>query len=721
MGILPNLPGLPGKEKKKISKICKRDGQIADFNQEKITKAILNAFEAAEEGSRKQARKLSDKVVNKLTKKFHERTIPAVEEVQDVVEEVLIEEKVVKAARAYILYREQHKQIRDYQAFVDSDKVMEGYLGQTDWRVKENANMTFSLQGLNNHVASAVSKHYWLSKIYSPELREAHNGGDLHIHDLYMLAPYCTGWDLKDLLIKGFGGVGGKIQCKPPKHLRSALGQVVNFFYTLQGEIAGAVAFSNFDTYLAPFIRYDNLDASKVKQALQEFLFNMNVPTRVGFQTPFTNVTMDLKVPKIVAEDSVIIGGAPQKEKYKEFQAEMDLLNKVFAEVMMEGDASGRVFTFPIPTYNITKDFKWESEVTDKIFEMTAKYGTPYFSNFINSDMDPDDARSMCCRLRLDNRELRKRGGGLFGANPLTGSIGVITVNMSRLGYLAKNKKDYFERLEKLMRMGRQSLEVKRKVLDKFTDEGLYPYCRVYLEAVKKRFGTYWKNHFNTIGVNGMNESMINFMGKNLLEAEANAFAGCVLDFMREKLMDYQNETNDLYNLESTPAEGTSYRFARLDKEKFPEIIVANEEAVRTKKADPFYTNSTHLPVDSTDDIFEALDLQDNLQIKYTGGTVFHGYIGEKLPDPVSTKNLVKKIAENYHLPYYTITPTFSICQEHGYLVGEHFHCPHCGAEAEVYSRVVGYLRPIQQWNKGKQAEFETRKEYKTGGGLTVG
>jgi len=707
---------IPGREKKKVTKICKRDGRIVDFDQEKITEAILKALEATDKGDKKRANKLSGKVANKLGKKFHERTIPAVEEVQDLVEEVLVDESLTATVRAYILYREQHKQIREYQAFVDSDKVMEGYLAQTDWLVKENANMSFSLQGLNNHVASAVSKHYWLNKIYSPEVRDAHNNGELHIHDLYMLAPYCTGWDLKDLMMQGFGGVSGKIQCKPPKHLRTAMGQIVNFFYTVQGEIAGAVAFSNFDTYLAPFIRYDNLDYKQVKQSMQEFLFNMNVPTRVGFQTPFTNVTLDLKVPKIIKDDAVIIGGQPRSEKYGEFQEEMDLFNKVFADVMMEGDASGRVFTFPIPTYNITKNFDWESEVTDKIFEMTAKYGTPYFSNFVNSDMDPDDTRSMCCRLRLDNRELRKRGGGLFGANPLTGSIGVVTINMSRIGHLAKDKKDYFERLDKLMRLGRQSLEVKRKMLDSFTDEGLYPYCRVYLEGVNKRFGTYWKNHFNTIGINGMNESMINFMGKSLTDKEANVFAGEVLDYMREKLMDYQIETNDLYNLESTPAEGTSYRFAKLDKENFPEIIVANEEAVRTRKADPFYTNSTHLPVDSTDDIFEALDLQDGLQTKYTGGTVFHGYIGEKLPDPAATRNLVKKIAENYHLPYYTITPTFSVCPEHGYLVGEHFHCPQCGAEAEVYSRVSGYLRPVQQWNKGKRAEFETRKEYKTGG-----
>ncbi|NQU77893.1 ribonucleoside triphosphate reductase, partial [Candidatus Falkowbacteria bacterium] len=499
---------IPGREKKKVTKICKRDGRIVDFDQEKITEAILKALEATDKGDKKRANKLSGKVANKLGKKFHERTIPAVEEVQDLVEEVLVDESLTATVRAYILYREQHKQIREYQAFVDSDKVMEGYLAQTDWLVKENANMSFSLQGLNNHVASAVSKHYWLNKIYSPEVRDAHNNGELHIHDLYMLAPYCTGWDLKDLMMQGFGGVSGKIQCKPPKHLRTAMGQIVNFFYTVQGEIAGAVAFSNFDTYLAPFIRYDNLDYKQVKQSMQEFLFNMNVPTRVGFQTPFTNVTLDLKVPKIIKDDAVIIGGQPRSEKYGEFQEEMDLFNKVFADVMMEGDASGRVFTFPIPTYNITKNFDWESEVTDKIFEMTAKYGTPYFSNFVNSDMDPDDTRSMCCRLRLDNRELRKRGGGLFGANPLTGSIGVVTINMSRIGHLAKDKKDYFERLDKLMRLGRQSLEVKRKMLDSFTDEGLYPYCRVYLEGVNKRFGTYWKNHFNTIGINGMNESM---------------------------------------------------------------------------------------------------------------------------------------------------------------------------------------------------------------------
>jgi len=669
----------------KITKIKKRDDRIVDYDLSKVEIAIYKAMEAVGEPNKKKAKKLAAQVEKELNKKFHERSIPAVEEIQDFVEEILIRNRQIRTAKAYILYREQHAQIRDLKSLIDSDALMEGYLSQSDWRVKENSNMAYSLQGLNNHVASAVSAHYWLQKVYPQEVRDAHANADIHIHDLQTLAAYCCGWDLHDLLMKGFGGVMGKVSSKPAKHFRTALGHIVNFFYTLQGETAGAQAFSSFDTYLSPFIAYDNLTYPEVKQCIQEFLFNMNVPTRVGFQTPFTNITMDLVIPDMMKDEPVVIGGKFQDKTYKEFQKEMDMINIAFTEVMTAGDASGRVFTFPIPTYNITKDFNWQSEVVDKIMEMTAKYGIPYFSNFINSDMKPEDARSMCCRLRLDNRELRKRGGGLFAANPLTGSIGVVTINLPRLGYLAKDKNEFFTKLEKMMIISKESLDVKRKVVEKFTDEGLYPYSRYYLQDIKSKFGDYWKNHFNTIGINGMNEAALNLLGKDLTTEEGHQFAREVLDFMREKLMDYQLEANNLYNLEATPAEGTAYRFAKADKQKYPDIICANEKAYRENGADPYYTNSSHLPVDYTDDIFEALDLQDDLQTRYTGGTVLHGFIGEKMPSIEGTKKLVKKIAENYHLPYYTITPTFSVCPVHGYIEGEHFFCPKCDAE-------IGYV-----------------------------
>lgn len=686
----------------KIIQIRKRDDRIVDFDQNKITTALFKALQATNSGGKEDAERLSDIVVKKLNEKFHERTIPAVEEIQDLVENTLIEEKYIKTAKAYIIYRDQHAKMRDLDAMINSDQLMESYLQRVDWKVKENANMDYSLQGLNNYVASTISSHYWLNKVYPPNIKDAHVEGDIHIHDLQLLSAYCCGWDLHDLLLRGFGGVMGKIESSPPKHFRTALGQLVNFFYTLQGESAGAQAVSNLDTYLAPFIRYDNLTYKEVVQALQEFLFNMNVPTRVGFQTPFTNVTLDLVVPQILANEPVIIGGQPQKETYSEFQKEMDIFNEAFADVMLQGDSKGRVFAFPIPTYNVTKDWTWEGKIIDKIMEMTAKYGIPYFSNFINSDMKPDDARSMCCRLRLDNRELRKRGGGLFGANPLTGSIGVVTINLPRLGYLSKDKEEYFDRLGNLMDIARQSLEIKRKVLEEFTENGLYPYSKHYLKAIKDRFGEYWKNHFNTIGLNGMNEAALNLLGQDITSPEGHKFARQTLDFMRERLMDYQNETNQLFNLEATPAEGTSYRFARLDKEKYPDIITANEKAVRETGADPYYTNSTHLPVGYTSDIFEALKLQDDLQTRYTGGTVFHVFVGERLPSVESTKSLVKKIAENFRLPYFTITPTFSICPVHGYLSGEHEFCPKCDEE-------MGYVeignKIIEQASKGTRFE----------------
>jgi len=665
----------------KIIQIRKRDGRIVDFNQTKITAAIFQAMQAVEHGTKEDAEKLSDQVIEKLNNKFHERSIPAVEEIQDLVEEVLIEKRHIKAVRAFIIYRDQHAKIREMKTLIDSNDLIEGYLKEMDWRVKENSNMDYSLQGLNNYVASTISANYWLNKVYPPAIKDAHVGGDLHIHDLQLLSTYCCGWDLQDLVMKGFGGVAGKVESKPPKHLATAFGQLVNFFYTLQGESAGAQAVSNLDTYLAPFIRYDELDYEQVKQQMQIFLFNMNVPTRTGFQTPFTNVTLDLFVPEMFKNEPVIIGGEPQKETYGEFQEEMDMFNTAFVDVMTEGDRKGRVLSWPIPTYNVTNDWDWDSEIVHKIMEMTSKYGIPYFSNFINSDMSPEDVRSMCCRLRLSNRELHKRGGGLFAANPLTGSTGVVTINLPRLGYTSSSKEEFFEKLARLMDIAKDSLEVKRTVLEKMTEGGLYPYSKHFLADIKERFGGYWKNHFNTIGLNGVNEAALNLLGQDITTVEGHKFARQILDFMRERLMDYQTDTNNLFNLEATPAEGTSYRFAKIDKNQFPDIIVANEIAYKQDQAAPYYTNSTQLPVGFTNDIFSALRLQDDLQTRYTGGTVLHGFIGEKMPNPDATKALVKKIAENFRLPYFTITPTFSICPRHGYLAGEHEYCPHCDEE----------------------------------------
>ena len=1004
------------------TKIKKRDGRVVSFKLPKITTAVFKAGRATGEFGKREAARLSDLVVDEIVDSGFNGDLIAVEQVQDMVEEILMREGHFKTAKAYVLYRELHRRARDLDALVDVNKLIGGYLDRLDWRVRENANMTYSLQGLNIHVSTAVSSKYWLNQLYGPEAKEAHESGDLHIHDLYLLAPYCCGWELRDFLLRGFGGVPGKIESKPPKHFKVALGQLVNFLYTLQGEAAGAEAVSNFDTLLAPFIRYDNLDYREVRQSMQEFLFNINVPTRVGFQcvsedteiltpkgwrrygevkrgsaiktynlesgeienqkvksvfrkkykgemyrlqnriqdqlispghrvvrrkfnsdrvvlepieqvvklkspfivpiagenknknagisdeqiklmawiisegtierptkyrccyrvsiyqskiknrknydeivrllkhfkleystyksaslgedvdrlrlnaessrkihrwfgtrenvhfipshllnmserqsrlfletylkadgseghkisttelelvdslqiiivnsgygftvlkrrptigkkdiyvlriirhketyisrvekvnyegviwcpntkngtiiarrngkvfitgnTPFTNVTLDLKVPDYMSDEPVIIGGKPQNKTYSDFQKEMDMFNKAFAEVMLEGDAKGRVFTFPIPTYNVTPDLFENNGNLDAVWEMTAKYGIPYFANFINSEMKPEDARSMCCRLRLDNRELRKRGGGYFGASPLTGSIGVVTINLPRIGHLSKSKEEFFERLEDLMGIARRSLIAKRKVLEKFTEGGLYPYSRVLLSGIKKGFGRYWYNHFSTIGIIGGNEACLNFLGKDIATPEGQKFMVGVLDFMNERLRDFQAEDDQMYNLEATPAEGTSYRLAKMDKEKYPEIAV------------PYYTNSTQLSVDLTENVFEALDLQDELQCKYTGGTVFHSFLGERLPNGEAVKNLVRKIAENYRLPYFTLTPTFSICMEHGYIAGEHPKCPQCGKECEVYSRVVGYLRPVNQWNAGKQVEFEERKEFRVG------
>ena len=689
--------------------IRKRDGRVLPFDASKITSAIAKAGRATEEFDDAMAHKLMIKVLS-----ISEQTttgIPTVEAIQDIVEEVLLQSMYRKTAKAYIIYRDQHAKIRDIKAGMGVD-LIDQYLEKLDWQVNENSNMAFSLQGLNNYLSSEISKIYWLNKIYPPEVRNAHSEGDFHIHDLNIISVYCVGWDLYDLLLQGFKGAPGKVESKPAKHFRTALGQIVNFFYTLQGEAAGAQAFSNFDTLLAPFIRYDNLDYLQVKQALQEFIFNINVPTRVGFQTPFTNVTLDLKVPAHYADQGVVIGGRIQGASYGEFQHEMDLFNRAFVEVMANGDAKGRVFTFPIPTYNITSDFNWDNPNLHGLWEMTAKYGVPYFSNFINSDMDPGDARSMCCRLRIDNRELVKRGGGLFGSNPLTGSIGVVTINLPRLGYLSSSEGDFMQRLEDLIDIASTSLEIKRKVLESFTDHNLYPYTKYYLTGMKQKLGEYWKNHFSTIGIVGMNEACKNLFGQDIGTAKGRAFALKVADFIRDKLVILQEKTGNNYNFEATPAEGTSYRMARLDKKRYPDIICANEEAYK-ERHEPYYTNSSQLPVNYTDDIFEALDLQDEIQAKYTGGTVLHLFAGERVDEPEIIKRLVMKICNGYKMPYFTFSPTFSVCPGHGYITGNHPSCPECGEITEVYSRVVGYLRPVAQWNNGKKEEFLQRTSFR--------
>ncbi len=701
----------------KIKKIVKRNGSIVRFQQDKVVEAIYKAFKETGEGSMTKAKEVTRKVVQMLNKNSRPGYIPHIEELQDLVEKVLMILDFDDTAKAYILYREKRRKIRDTEASLEEAvDLVDQYLKEIDWQVKENSNMAYSLQGLNNYISSIVSSKYWMERVYAKSVKRAHEEGDFHIHDLDKVAAYCCGWDLQDLLTQGFTGVVGKISCKPPKHLRPALGQLVNFFYTTQGEAAGAQAFSNFDTLLAPFVKYDKLDYEAVKQAMQEFIFNLNVPTRVGFQTPFTNLTMDLECPKIYRDQAVIIGGEPQKETYKEFQEEMDMLNRAFAEVMSEGDADGRIFTFPIPTYNITKDFDWDNKNLNSLWEMTSKYGVPYFANFINSDMDPDDARSMCCRLRLDNRELHKRMGGLFGAAPLTGSIGVVTINLPRIGHLAEDKKDFYKRLDVLMELAKESLEVKRKTVESLTESGLYPYSKFYLKDVYKRRGSYWSNHFSTIGIVGLNEAIMNFSNDDITTKKGLKFAEEVLVHMRDKMLEFQEETDHLYNLEATPAEGTAYRLALKDKKRFPKMIFANNGAVEEGEA-PYYTNSSQLPVGYTDDMFEALDLQDSLQTKYTGGTVLHMFLGERINDIETTKSLVKRIATSYKLPYFTISPTFSVCPVHGYLEGEHKVCPKCVIEqnCEVYSRVVGYIRPIKQWNNGKVAEYNQRKEFVTG------
>ncbi|RJR23655.1 MAG: ribonucleoside triphosphate reductase [Desulfobacteraceae bacterium] len=689
--------------------IKKRDGRTVEFDAAKITSAIAKAGRATGEFGHDEAKRLTPKVLSLAQDSIH-GSIPEVEEIQDLVEKVLLDSPYHKTAKAYILYRHQHSQIRSLSNAANADLV-ESYLFKQDWRVTENSNTRFSLQGLNNFISSHVSSEYWLNRIYPSEIGDAHRRGEFHIHDLDVLSAYCVGWDLRMLLRDGFRGVEGKVESLPPKDFRSALSQIVNFFYTLQGEAAGAQALSNFDTLLAPFVRYEGLDEMEVKQNLQEFVFNLNIPTRVGFRTPFTNITLDLQAPSTLRDEPVIVGGLIQKERYADFQHEMDLINTAFAEVMTEGDAKGRVFTFPIPTYNITPEFDWQNPKLDGIWRMTGKYGIPYFANFVHSDMSPDDARSMCCRLRLDTRELLKKGGALFGAGPLTGSIGVVTINLPRIGYLAKGEADFLDLLRVRVDLASESLTIKRKVIERFTEDGLYPYSKFYLREVKKGRGAYWKNHFATIGIIGMNEACLNFLGEDIGTEAGLRFSLKVMDFLRGLISDLQDRSCEMFNLEATPAEGASYRLAMLDKKAFPEILCANEVQYRKGSA-PFYTNSTQLPVNYTDDLFRTLHLQDELQTKYTGGTALHIYLGEQVTDVEAIKGLIRKVVTNFRVPYFTLTPTFSVCPSHGYLKGQQERCPSCLKETEVYSRVVGYLSPTRQWNSGKQAEFEIRKTY---------
>ncbi len=688
-----------------IKNILKRDGSTQPFNEDKITEAIYKAAVACGGSDREMAKKLSHEACDIIDIKFKGKT-PTVEQVQDIVEKVLIENRHSKVAKAYILYREKRSAARQENALIGATiDMFNSYLNNDDWRIKENANMQHSVAGLNNYVREAFTKNYWLNEVYPTEVREAHNSGAIHIHDMGFFGPYCAGWDVRQVLTNGFQGPPGKPRSAAPKHFRSLLGLIVNSTFTTQGESAGAQAWSSFDTYCAPFIRYDNLTYKEVKQSLQSFIFNMNVATRVGFQCPFSNITLDIKVPSTLKDQPVIIGGKPQDTTYGDYQAEMDIFNKAFCEVMAEGDAQGRVFTFPIPTINITKNFEWDSDVVDSIMEMTCKYGIPYFANYINSDLSPEDAVSMCCRLRLDVRELRKRGGGLFGSNPLTGSIGVVTINLPRIGYLSDNEEEYFSRLGALCDIAKTSLEIKRKVIEKQTENGLYPYSAGYLKDVKARTGSYWANHFNTIGINGMNESLLNFMGKDITTPEGQAFSIKVMNFLRAKMQDYQAETGNIYNLEATPAESTGTRFAKIDKKRFPNIITAGDKC-------PIYTNSTQIPVEFSDDIFEVVGLQDELQSLYTGGTVLHLYLGEKIEDKEIAKRLIKKIFTQSKMPYISLTPTFSICPEHGYLAGEQFSCPECGAKTEVWSRIVGYLRQIDDFNDSKHEEYLRRKKF---------
>ena len=689
-------------------RVAKRDNSIVDFNLDKIKGAISQAFDATNKVYDDQIIEL---IALRSTANFNSKIkdgVIHVEDIQDGVEIALIQSGYVDVAKAYITYRKQHENIRQMTATeLDFKKTVDNYLNINDWRVKENSTVTYSVGGLILSNSGAITANYWLSQVYDQEIADAHRNADFHIHDLSMLTGYCAGWSLKQLLLEGLGGVTGKITSSPAAHLSTLCNQMVNFLGIMQNEWAGAQAFSSFDTYLAPFVKIDNLTYKQVKQCLQSFIFGVNTPSRWGTQAPFTNITLDWVVPNDMAELNAIVGGKECNFKYKDCVKEMAMINKAFIEIMIEGDANGRGFQYPIPTYSITKDFDWsDTENNRLLFEMTAKYGTPYFSNYINSDMQPSDVRSMCCRLRLDLRELRKKSGGFFGSGESTGSIGVVTINMPRIAYLATDEKDFYTRLEKLMNIAARSLKIKRNFISKLLDAGLYPYTKRYL-------GTF-NNHFSTIGLVGMNEACLNarWLRKDLTHKEAQDFTVDVLNFMRNKLSDYQVQYGDLYNLEATPAESTAYRLAKHDKKRYPDIITAGDN---DEDKVPYYTNSSHLPVGYTDDIFKALDIEDRFQTLYTSGTVFHTFLGQKLPDWKSCMNLVRKIAENYKLPYFTMSPTYSVCKEHGYLKGEQWVCPHCGKPTEVYSRITGYYRPLQNWNDGKAQEFEDRKEYVLG------
>ena len=685
-------------------KVKKRDGTVVDFTLTKIRDAVEKAFVAVD---RSYTEDMLDTIALKVTAQFNDKIkngVVTVEDIQDAVEIVLIQSGFVDVSKAYILYRKQHEKMRNMKStLVDYAETVNNYLNVNDWRVKENSTVTYSVGGLILSNSGAVTANYWLSEVYDDEIEQAHRNADIHIHDLSMLTGYCAGWSLKQLIKEGLGGIPGKITSSPASHLSTLCNQMVNFLGIMQNEWAGAQAFSSFDTYLAPFVRVDNLSYKEVKQCVQSFIYGVNTPSRWGTQAPFTNITLDWVVPNDLAELNAIVGGVEQNFKYKDCAKEMAMVNKAFIELMIEGDANGRGFQYPIPTYSITRDFDWsETENNKLLFEMTAKYGTPYFSNYINSDMEPSDVRSMCCRLRLDLRELRKKSGGFFGSGESTGSIGVVTINMPRIAYLSSTEKEFYARLERMMNIAARSLKVKRDVVTKLLKEGLYPYTKRYL-------GTF-DNHFSTIGLVGMNEACLNakWIGEDLTHPKAHQFTKDVLNYMREKLSDYQEKYGNLYNLEATPAESTSYRLAKHDKKRYPDIITASEG----KSNVPYYTNSSHLPVGFTEDIFKALDLEDDLQTLYTSGTVFHAFLGQKVSDWRTAANLVRKIAENYKLPYYTLSPTYSVCQEHGYLDGEQYVCPVCGKKTEVYSRITGYYRPVQNWNDGKTEEFKERKTY---------
>lgn len=683
--------------------VVKRDGEIAPFDLKKITDAIGKAFEATK---RAYTEDILDLLSLRVTARFQDKIEEGqvhVEDIQDSVEEVLEQAGYADVAKAYILYRKQREKMRNIKSTIlDYKDIVNSYVKVEDWRVKENSTVTYSVGGLILSNSGAVTANYWLSEIYDEEIAEAHRNADIHIHDLSMLTGYCAGWSLKQLIQEGLGGISGKITSAPAKHLSVLCNQMVNFLGIMQNEWAGAQAFSSFDTYLAPFVKVDNLNYHQVKKAIEAFIYGVNTPSRWGTQAPFSNITLDWTVPEDLAELPAIVGGKEMEFKYKDCKQEMDMVNKAFLEIMIEGDANGRGFQYPIPTYSITSNFDWsDTENNRLLFEMTSKYGTPYFSNYINSDMEPSDVRSMCCRLRLDLRELRKKSGGFFGSGESTGSVGVVTINMPRIAYLAKDKEDFYKRLDQMMDLSARSLHTKRGVISKLLQEGLYPYTKRYLGS--------FDNHFSTIGLIGMNEVGLNakWLKEDLTSEKTQEFTKDVLNYMRERLSDYQEEYGDLYNLEATPAESTTYRLAKHDKKKYPDIITAGKEGDT-----PYYTNSSHLPVDYTEDIFDALDIQDELQTLYTSGTVFHAFLGEKLPSWKSAANLVHKIAENYKLPYYTLSPTYSICKKHGYIAGEHFTCPTCGEKAEVYSRITGYYRPVQNWNDGKLQEYKNRRNY---------